>query len=125
MNAALPRPVRELGLLLALVALAIQLAAASVVPFAALSTASVDRLAAASICHDDQGHQPSPHHAPACAVCPLCQAIAHAGALLASPGTVLVAPILAAFRAFALPPARAPPAVATFATSARGPPVPL
>ncbi len=113
------------GLILAVVALAIQLAAASVIPFTALSVAGVERLAAASICHSDQGGQPSPHHAPDCAVCPLCHAIAHAGALLAAPAVAVAAPLLLAARAFALPTSRAPPRATLSAASARGPPLPL
>jgi hypothetical protein len=115
-----------LGLLLALVALAMQVAAASIVPVAA-PAAGLDRLLAASICHadgaaTDQGHAPAPHHAPDCAVCPICQAIAHAGAILAAPMVAFVAPALVAVRVFALPPARAPPSIAASARFARGPP---
>jgi hypothetical protein len=128
MNRALSRP-RQLpagltGLLLALVALAMQLAVSGIVPFQGART-GVDRLLAASICHTDAGdpgHAPAPHHAPDCAVCPLCQAIAHASAVLASPMAVFVAPVLFVTRAFAVPPARAPPSVAASAASARGPP---
>ena len=116
------------GLLLAVVALAIQLAAASVMPFAPLAAAGVDRLVAASICHTsahDDGGTPAPRHAPDCAVCPLCHAIAHAGALLAAPAVVAAAPLLLAARAFALPASRAPPRATVSAPSARGPPLPL
>jgi Protein of unknown function (DUF2946) len=128
MSVAQPRQSRRpvgLGLLLALVALAMQVAATSVMPSAGLSV-SVDRLVAASICHSDaadHGGTPAPHHAPDCAVCPLCQAIAHAGALLASPMVGFAAPALfVAKNLFARPPARAPPGHTAFATSARGPP---
>jgi hypothetical protein len=127
----LPRrlPAGTLGLLLAVFALALQLAAASVVPWSGLPAAGVDRLIAGSLCHtaagDDGGTPAAPHHAPDCAVCPLCHAIAHAGALLAAPAVLLAAPALLVARAFRLPPPRAPPGGARFAASARGPPVPL
>jgi len=133
MNYVLPQrrhlPAGLSGLLLALVALVMQIAAASVVPFAG-PAASVDRLLAASICHSDggatdSGGTPARRHAPDCAVCPLCQAIAHAGALLGAPMLVIAAPALLAARLFALPPSRAPPGRAASAASARGPPVPL
>jgi hypothetical protein len=117
-------PASPFGLLLALVALAVQLAAVGVVPFAGAPAAGVDRLLAVSICHGDSG-TPAGHHAPACTVCPICQAIAHAGVLLASPAFGFVAPAMVAMRAFALPPARAPPGRPTTAASARGPPLPL
>jgi hypothetical protein len=114
------------GVLLALVALAMQLAAASVVPFAP-AAAGLDRLVAASICHGDgaawdHGNAPAPHHAPDCAVCPVCQVVAHAGPILATPLAVFAAPALFALRADSLPPSRAPPGAAISAHSARGPP---
>ena len=120
------QPIGFIGLLLVSVALAMQLAATGVVPFATLA-AGVDRLVAASICHadsaaDDPGGAPVHRHVPECAVCPLCQVIAHAGVLLAAPGFGFAAPALLAFRSFAMPPARAPPGRAASATSARGPP---
>jgi hypothetical protein len=131
MNSALSPP-RHLpaglnGLLLALVALAMQLAAFGIVPFSGAG-AGVDRLLATSICHSeaaDRGGVPAPHHAPACVVCPLCQAIAHGGAILASPMAAFVAPVLVVTRAFAQPPARAPPSLAASPATARGPPATL
>jgi len=113
--------------LLAVVALAVQLAAASVVPWGVVPGAGIDRLVAASICHGDgvgadQGGTPANHHGPACAVCPLCQAVAHAGVLLGPAMFVLAAPVAALSRMAHLPPARAPPARLAAATSARGPP---
>jgi len=131
---ALPRltclPAGLSGLLLTLFALAMQLSAASIVPFAGLPAVGLDRLVAASICHGDgaatdHGGTPTQHHAPDCAVCPLCQAIAHAGALLAVPAVGFATPVLLLARAFALPPARAPPGRTATATSARGPPATL
>ncbi len=124
MNRALPQrdrvPAGSWGLTLALVALLMQLVAASVVPFA-IPTAGFDRLAAASICHRDGG-KPAPNHRSDCAVCPLCQAIAHAGVLLGAPVAGFAAPVLLAMRVFAMPAFRAMPAPTTFASSARGPP---
>jgi hypothetical protein len=124
MHLALPGP-RRLpaglsGLLLALFALAMQLAA-SAVPIP-----GVDGLPAVPICHSggatNDGGAPARHHMPDCAVCPLCQAIGHAGVLLAAPLFGFVAPVVLAVRSFTLPPARAPPRRAVTAASARGPP---
>lgn len=113
--------------LFAVVALAVQLAATSVVPWGAMQGAGIDRLLTASICHGDaagadQGGAPAHHHTPACAACPLCQAIAQAGLLLGPAGFVFAAPVAALLRITHLPPARAPPARRVAATSARGPP---
>ncbi len=105
-----------------------QLAAASVVPWGGLSEVTFDRLVADSICHADADHAgqdraPARQHRPDCAVCVLCQAVAHVGVLLGPSVFVLAAPAaLAAGRAH-LPPARAPPALLAAAASARGPPV--
>ncbi len=120
------RPIGLSGLLLALVALALQMAAIAIVPYASVA-AGVDRLVAASICHSDsaagdQGGAPAHHHMPDCAVCPLCQAIAHAGVALAAPWAGFAAPVLLAVRPYAMPPPRAPPGRALTAASARGPP---
>ncbi len=134
-NAAMSRPAprspgkaaRLPGLLLAVLALAMQLAAASVIPWTTPQAAGLDRLVAASICHGDsgaadRGGTPPGHHAPACAVCPLCQAIAQAGVLLGSAAVALAAPPPAVSRAAAPPPARAPPARRVAAAAPRGPP---
>jgi hypothetical protein len=126
-----PRRLLSCGLaarLFAVVALAVQLAAASVVPWAGIAQAGFDRLLAASICHDaagggDQGGQRDKHRPPACPVCPLCQAVAHAGMLLGPAGYGVHAPSVAVLRMATLPPARAPPARFAAAASARGPPV--
>jgi len=119
-----------LGLLVALFALAMQLSAASTVPFAGLPATGLDKFVAASICHsgaaaDDHGGPPAQHHAPDCAVCPLCQAIAHAGVLLAAPLSGFAVPLTLVARTFELLPARAPPGRRATATSARGPPATL
>jgi hypothetical protein len=115
------------GLLLAVVALTVQLAAASVVPWAAAPGAGLDRLIAGSICHGDdaaadQGGAPVRHHAPDCTICPLCQAIAHASVLLGPAAIALVGPTRAASLLAALPPARAPPVQRVAAAAPRGPP---
>jgi hypothetical protein len=130
MSLALPERTRLslTGLLLAVVALTMQLAAASVVPFAS-PILGVDRLLAASICHADDaadhGGAPARHHAPDCAVCPLCQAISHAGALLVAPAAGFAVPMLLVARVFVLPLSHAPPGRAASAASARGPPATL
>jgi hypothetical protein len=120
------RLVRLPSLLLAILALAVQLAAASVVPWQTAPAAGLDRLVAASICHADgaadSGGAPARHHNPDCVACPLCQAIAHAGVLLGSAIAAMAPPEPAASRLAALPPARAPPAQRVAAAFARGPP---
>jgi hypothetical protein len=115
-----------IGLLLAVVALAMQLAAGSLVPRASISD-SVDQLIASAICHADSdiptpNNAPAQHHAPDCAVCPICQAMAQAPMLLSAPMAVLLAPVLRMAASFILPPARAPPGRPATAASARGPP---
>jgi hypothetical protein len=117
-------PARRLGLLLALLAVTVQLAAASVMPLRGTRTETLDRLVAASICHGDagSGQGDTRHQLPDCAMCPFCQAIAHAGILLAPTVVALVAPAVAILRAAMPPPSRAPPARRAAAASARGPP---
>jgi hypothetical protein len=126
--ATIPRSfgLRTAGLLLALLALAVQLGAASVVPWT--GAGRLDRLLAASICHADGATGPAPaqqHHAPDCALCPFCQAIAHASVLLGPAALVFAALAAPPPRIAAPPPARAPPARLAAATSARGPPGPI
>jgi hypothetical protein len=113
--------------LLAIVALAVQVAAASVVPWGNLPGAGIDRLVAASICHSDgdgigDGRAPASHHGPDCAACPLCQAVSHAGVVLGAQAFALTAPAAATAPVAHLPPARAPPARFAGTASARGPP---
>jgi Protein of unknown function (DUF2946) len=131
MSRLAPRPVfveaRLPGLLLAVIALAVQLAAASIVPWTAVPQTSLNRLVATSICHSDgvaadQDGMPSRHQSPDCAICPLCQAIAHADVLRSSVSAALLAPTLAVSRVAALPPARAPPTRRVAAAAPRGPP---
>ena len=112
------------GRWLALLALAVQLAAASIVlPAAAQATASVDTLVAASICRGAPAPDGAPqHHRPACTICPLCQAVAQAGVLLNPPLFALAAPAVQSLRAALPPPARAPPARVLASFHPRGPP---
>jgi hypothetical protein len=111
--------------LLALVALALQLAAASIV-LPAAPAAALDGLITASICHagsaHDEGKAPLHHPPPACDLCALCQAVAHAGTLLAASDVVLTPPVLPAMRAAPPLPAWAPPEYAVASTWPRGPP---
>ncbi len=127
MQVARLRPLRFAVRLVALVALAVQLAAASVVPMDRLPELRFDRLLAASICHGDVGGTDqgrADHHQPAaCAICGLCQAIAHAGVLLGPPDHVMVAPSAAAILVAAQSLARVPPSRDAAAAYARGPPM--
>ncbi len=113
-------PRRHAGLLLAMVALAVQLATASIVLPLAAPADTVDRLVAASICHPGEApdHQPPP----ACTICPLCQAIAQSGMLLAPPAFALAAPAAAGWHPPLPPPAGAPPDRVLVSAYARGPP---
>jgi hypothetical protein len=112
-----------LGRLCALVALAVQLGAASIVPLAVASNAGPERLLAAPICHA-AGGSPAPRQGHDCVLCPLCQAVAHAGAVLGPTLASVPPPVLVLLRAAPLPPARAPPLGGTAVASyPRGPPV--
>ncbi len=118
------------GRWLAAVAIAVQLAAASVVVLPSAPVHALDGLIAASICDGAEGaanggQGSHHHHAPDCALCPLCQAIAHAGVLLAPPAFAFAAPIHVTLRMALLPPARAPPAREVGAPYPRGPPLPV
>lgn len=124
-RAAPARPVwpHRVGAFLALLALAVQLAVASIVLPVATAATALDRLVAASICHApaaDGSKQPA--HAPACAVCPICQAIAQGAALLPPAVFTLHVPAAVVLRAAPPPPARAPPSSALAAAWPRGPP---
>jgi hypothetical protein len=119
-----------IGVWLTALALAVQLGAAAAVPdigAGAKDDTFTARLAA-SICHaGDPGSVPSPakaphHHAPACALCAVCRALATPGFLPASPGFSLAAPEFVRLRAARLPPARASPTILVAAFEARGPP---
>lgn len=111
------------GLLLALLALTMQLAFGAVVPRAEVM-ATLD--AATTICHtggtSDQT-PPAPHHQPDCLVCPLCVSLAASGIVLLTASPRLPPPrIVALGRAGLPPPATAPPVAAPLAAQPRGPP---
>jgi hypothetical protein len=110
------------GLLLALLALAMQLAFGAVVPKIAVASALAGAIA---ICHADETSDeapPTPHNPADCPICPLCMALS--GPVLAltthqalpTPRVVVVAP------AVILPPATAPPSTVVLAARPRGPP---
>jgi hypothetical protein len=115
-----------LGLHLALLALAMQFAAGSLVVSPLLLTQ-----ADPTICHADAAHAgtsqapaapqfPAPH-VPA-AICPALLAIGLAAPVLATPQAILPAPRHVTLRAAPLPPARAPPLHRVASAKPRGPP---
>jgi hypothetical protein len=113
------------GLLLAVVALLMQLAAGTFV-MPPMTQDSFDQALASSICHADFGSSdpaaPVPHHMPDCAVCPFCQALGHAHVLLAPSVAVVAAPVLWIVHAIGPMAAHALPRRAGIVASARGPP---
>ncbi|HET9018049.1 MAG TPA: hypothetical protein VFN46_00585 [Acetobacteraceae bacterium] len=122
------KPAHGVARLLALVALALQLAAASIVlPASTIQAASVDQRVAASIC----AGRPSPDgtrrhpHLPRHSLVPLCQAVSTAGALLTPAPPPFAAAAEPVIRPIPLPPARAPPALPLAVAYPRGPPVPV
>lgn len=110
-----------LGLHLTLLALAMQLAAGSLVISPLLLTQ-----ADPTICHADAAHgggqMPTVPYAPP-AVCPILLAIGLTTPVLAAPPAVPPTPQLVAWRAEATPPARAPPLYRVDSAKPRGPPV--
>ena len=123
MSLALTRTLRSsVGLLLAVLALVSQLALGSVVLSDDAQAAEFDAIAV--LC---QTGAPAPvhhQHAPDCAICPLCVALALPGVIL-TPGPVLPAPSVRGVAVVALPPpARAPPARTLRLAQPRGPPIP-
>ncbi len=116
------------GCWLAAIALAVHMAAASMVPWEDTRFGDADWLIANAICYAGDAasgdHQtPARHPTPKCPVCPLCQAIAHAGPLLIPPGPILVPPVPVKLRVAMPPPVRAPPIRMAGAAFPRGPPV--
>jgi hypothetical protein len=118
------------GLLLAMLALAGQIAFGGLVPpvdAAESPLAGLDSLGV--ICHaaseGNPGESPAPHrHSPDCAICPLCVAMTAPAAALLSPGPMLPAPPTDTVTAESpRPPARAPPSAPPRAAQPRGPPV--
>ncbi len=134
-----PKP-RWLGRVLALLALVLQLATASMVPMPALAAAPASLAGfdaagfdaagfdlGAPICHSpdvtkpDGGSTPQQHHA--CDTCALCQSIAQGGAPLLPGPAALAPPVRLTGAGSPLPPVRAPPQRRlSAATSPRGPP---
>lgn len=114
-----------LGLHLALLALAMQFAAGSLVVSPLLLTQ-----ADPTICHADAAHAgtgggtgqaPAAPHVPA-AICPVLLAMGLAAPVLAAPPVSLPAPQHVVMRAAPLPPARAPPVYRVASAKPRGPP---
>ena len=109
-----------LGRLLALAALAVQLAAASVVPWSAASAAPAGFGLDAPICHAGGAVQPGGgaplHHGHDCILCPLCLTVAQAAAVLAPGPVALPAPSVSVRNTLARPPAQAPPRLSFFRT---------
>jgi len=110
------------GLLLALLALAMQLAFGAVVPRIEIASTLAG---ATAICHADETSDqapPAPHHPADCPICPLCVSLSGpafaltAHPALPTPRVVMVAP------AVVLPPATAPPSTVVLAARPRGPP---
>jgi hypothetical protein len=117
------------GLLLAVVALAMQLAAGSFAMPRVVLTDFAQALAA-SICHadaggSDQGDGSAPHHTPDCVVCPLCQAMAQAHVLLAPMAVVVAVPVLVLVRMVLRRASHVRPGRIVTIATARGPPATL
>lgn len=117
---------QPLGLFCALLALVAQLAFGAAVPNMERPLALYE---AALICHAgsaDAGKTPPAqhHHVPVSAFCPLWTTLTAPGALLASAGPLLPAPVQTLFRRAGLPPpATAPPSVRFRLAQSRAPPV--
>jgi len=115
------------GLLLALLALASQIAVGSLVLPEDSAAAELD--AVAILCQvtapgaPQQPGAPHHHHAPDCAICPFCAALALPGAIL-TPAPLLPAPSLHRVAQIALPPpSRGPPSRPLRIALPRGPPL--
>jgi hypothetical protein len=126
MSRALTRTWRSpTGLLLAVLALISQLALGSLVLPAESAAAELDAIAIFCQTAPSGTPQPSaPHHqhAPDCAICPLCVALAMPGAIL-TPAPLLPTPSVHQVAQITLPPpARGPPSRPLRISLARGPP---
>jgi hypothetical protein len=114
------------GLLLAMLALVSQLALGSVVLPQDAGAAELD--AVAIFCQTAAPGTPQPvtphhQHAPDCAICPLCAALAAPGAIL-TPAPLLPTPSVHQVAQIGLPPAaRGPPSRPLRISLARGPPI--
>jgi hypothetical protein len=116
-----PHRPKSLGLLLALLALAVQLGFGIALP-----RANGDAfLAAASICHTDDGRSPPAlPHAPDCVLCPLCANVAGSVFVAPSAGPSVPAPRTALIAmASILPQALAPTVPARATARPRAPPL--
>ncbi len=101
LNRASLKASQRFGVLLAMLALMMQLAVSTLGMPSVPAQADFSAELAATICHVDTGpvdqnHTPARHHAPDCDICPICQAISHAHLLLTPPLLVLAAPMLLA-----------------------------
>lgn len=107
---------RRRGLLAALLAVLIQLVAVSAVPAAAPDVGA--------ICHagTHDSRDPAPVHAPDCALCPLCVALAAPAPLPVAGPAVPPRRVVAVSTVEATSRAAPPPAAPRTARSARGPP---
>jgi hypothetical protein len=78
------------------------------------------------ICHGDarsRAPASAPHHAPDCALCPLCASLAAPTAMLVPPSPMVWPPTLAIVSAVVSPPATGPPVREAGTSQPRGPPV--
>jgi hypothetical protein len=123
---AVPQMVRRpspFGFGLVMLALCVQLVLGAWVP----SAEGAPRLTGLGvICHADAGSRPpgsTPHHAPDCALCPLCTALAAPLALLAPPPPMVSPRTAVLVSTIILPPATVPPLRESKASQPRGPPV--
>ena len=116
----MPRRPPSLGLLLALLALVMQLGFGVPVPRSEADAV----LAVATLCHsDDGGGAPSTPHTPDCSLCPLCVAVDGTAFTLPASGPAIPAPRTAALaRPAAPPPSTAPPSTTRFTAQPRAPP---
>jgi hypothetical protein len=111
------------GLLLALLALVVQLAFGAIVPRIE-SAAALD--GATTICHvDGNSHQepPARHYPADCTVCPLCTTLNPSAFALPAGLASLPPPVLVVAEAVVLPPPTAPPSIVVLAARPRGPPI--
>ena len=119
------RPNIWLGVIAGLMALFVQLSAATAVPQHPVADAFAAAMAE-TICHVDDGQpgQSAPDHQkmPDCAVCPVCQAMVHPPLLPAPPAAFVPVP-RASIRLATVAPDEVPVRASRFApASARGPP---
>jgi hypothetical protein len=118
---------RLFGLFLAVIALMGQVAVGSVAPAQNMVAEQARALEAVLIlCHSDNGStpsQPNPlHHHTDCALCPLCQVLAHYNVVLTGSPPLPTPSTSMTMRARGVPTARAPPAPILVSAYPRGPP---